>query len=159
MARLKKMVEQEDQLAEKALIIIKGSISFSNIQIKDEILNALEWSTILNCLKSKNIEIQRITILIILQYVSENVPEFVILKESKDIISELNNNLLSKDSNKITYSLKCFSMIAMSKEWEYKELTLVTVETILKFIFEGIESEDAQEVQEEALNFIQNLII
>ena len=46
----------------------------------------------------------------------------------------------------------------MSKEWAYKSIALLVVPKMLAFIFESSANEEAQEVQEEAINFIRNLI-
>ena len=56
------------------------------------------------------------------------------------------------------YTIKCYCIIAMSKEWSYKSIAMTVIPKMLAFIFESSTNEEAQEVQEEAITFIRNLI-
>ena len=77
MTELCTYLDRQDELSIRCLYILKGSLSFTTIVIKEEIMKEIGWPRIITCLKSKNIEISRLAILIVLHYLNENVPEFV----------------------------------------------------------------------------------
>ena len=122
-------------------------------------MREIGWPRIITCLNSKKVEISRLAILVVLHYLNENVPEFLSnVAESKQIFGLLKENLSSNDQLKVVYTIKCYCVIAMSKEWACKSIAMEVIPKMMAFIFESSANEEAQEVQEEAINFVRNLI-
>jgi hypothetical protein len=72
----------------------------------------------------------------------------------------IEEKLGSEDVSIVLNSIKCFCLIALSKDWEHKQITLSSsiIDKILGFIFNSKNDEDGQDLQEQGLLFIKNLI-